>query len=365
MKLLSICIPTYNRPNNLKELYKSFLCPALEKYRDQIEIVVCDNSDEENACLNQIILGDEVYYYKNFTNIGFEGNLIRCVREATGQFIWIISDDDTILWDGFKSLMDCMEIATNDCIDCIILPINYCNIFGKTIKHKKQSDGEIKEDMDVLTYVKTLSTVPFGYFSATAICLDKKRLNWVEKEFHGNIILNIPLFLCMLKHGSKLRFLDIPIIEYKQRYYVRMDPFRFYMGARDVIMFLEKEYHIDGKLLIDHTYKESLLMILAHRIKLQRYLNGDAAQWQLLAKLGQNLNIKTIVLAVMVSLPVALVRQPYLIYISLNLTGADGSFSIGKIISRFKNLSFKDAISRYRTLLRFIHSKQNERRSLK
>ena len=51
-KLLSICIPTYNRPNKLKRLYDFFLRRALNEYSNQIEIVVCDNSDNKNAQLN-------------------------------------------------------------------------------------------------------------------------------------------------------------------------------------------------------------------------------------------------------------------------------------------------------------------------
>ena len=338
MKLLSICIPTYNRPDKIKNLYQSFLNSALEKYGDKIEIVICDNSDHENSCLNQTNLGDLVCYHKNHINLGFEGNLIQCVKQANGEFIWIISDDDLILWDGFERLMDFLLCASRDDIDCLVLPINYRKIFGELIDCRQNKESIEREDTDLHTFVTSLPTVPFGYFSAAVIRVNKEKLDWVSKEFHDNIIINIPLYLKMLKPTSRLRFLDSPIIEYQEASYVRMDIVRFFTGARDVIHFLEKEYSVNGTMLIDHTYKESLLMMLVHRIGLRAYLNGDATRWPLLFHLNQNLNLKTIILAILITLPAILVRPLYLLYLSFNYARSKGNLSIGQIISRYKLL---------------------------
>ena len=43
-RLLSICIPTYNRNYELKRLYDNFLSVVIDKFRDDVEIIVCDNS---------------------------------------------------------------------------------------------------------------------------------------------------------------------------------------------------------------------------------------------------------------------------------------------------------------------------------
>ena len=57
MYLLSICIPTYNREKNLKEMLDSI------KFYSNVEIVVCDDGSTDNT--NQLV--------NNFTwrNLGF------------------------------------------------------------------------------------------------------------------------------------------------------------------------------------------------------------------------------------------------------------------------------------------------------
>ena len=333
MKILSICVPTYNRPDKLKELYHTFLHFALNEYGDQIEVVVRDNSDDENSHINQSVLGSEVRYYKNDTNVGFCGNQIRLVRDANGQFIWIISDDDLILWSGFKHLMDILATANDDGIDCLMLPINYRNMLGDNAI----SDGYKKIDSDVRTYVTTLPTVPFGYFAASVIRLNKKRLDWVEKKFHENNILNIPLFLSMLKPESKMRFLDVPIIEYREDNHW-MNIFKFYTDLHEVILFLDEEYHVNKELLLDLAYKESLLMIIIHRVGLRSFLDADAARWPLLAKLDKNLNFKTFLLAIAVIFPKVIIRPIYLFYLSLDHARSHGKISTEQFFYKYKQL---------------------------
>lgn len=352
MKLLSICVPTYNRPDKLKELNQTFIRLALNEYGDQIEVIVRDNSDDKIASINRSLLDPEVRYYKNESNVRFSGSQIRLVRDANGQFIWIISDDDLILWDGFKRLMSCLPTANEEGIDCLHLPINYRNNMGELIEHNYNKGN--KCDIDLETYVKTLPVIPFGYFASAVIRLNKKRLDWVAAEFHGNEVINVPLFLSMLKPESKLRFLDTPTIEYQEGYFVGgFVPLNFYYWARELVKFLEKEYGVNGAPLRDYLYKEFLLMMIVHRAGLRVYHNVDKTRWTLLAKLGRNLNLKSFVLAIMVALPRSLVSPVYLFYLSLQHARSNGHLSIG------------EAILRYRVLRNYIRTKQNERLSLK
>jgi glycosyltransferase involved in cell wall biosynthesis len=337
-KMLSICIPTYNRPDKLENLYKSFLSPALSSYSNFIEVLVCDNSDEYKSLINQSVLGKDVTYHKNSGNLGFDGNLLECMKNATGEFIWIISDDDIILGDGFKHLMKNLPSYSNTTIDCIMLPINYRTIYGEFIETNEEENAK-KQGTDFITYVKSMPTVPFGYFSSSVLRLNKKNLEEIEKGFRGNIIINIPLFCSMLSPESRLTFLELPVIEYQERYFVRMDIIKFFEGCESVIRYLERNYDINGKTLIDHTYKESLLMLLSHRTKLRPYLNGDNVRWSLLKKLPQNFSIKSLALSGMIILPGLVAKIPYLLYLSIHYTHSRNELSFKSVTSRFRLLN--------------------------
>ncbi|GEM_PF-5045672 len=348
---MSICIPTYNRPDDIKALYQSFLCRALKEYGNQIEVVVCDNSDDEHAQLNQSNLGNIIRYFKNDMNLGGDGNIMRCVRQATGQFIWIIPDDDLIVWEGFNRLMDCLTTASGENIDCLILPTYSRNLFGEIVYSIQLNDRGVKEDMDIATFVKTFVTtlhlIPFTYLASGVVRLNKKRLDWVENEFRGNIFPQTPLLLSMLKPESKLRFLDTPVIDYNKTHHIGFNILSFYNSNRDVILFLEKEYHVNGELVLDCAYRTSLFWVLNHRIGLNQFQNGDKIRWHLLAKLGKHLNLRNIIVSLMVVLPGTLVKYPYLFYLSLQNAHYSGNLSVRKVLSHF------------RALLKSTHIKKN------
>ncbi|VVB92215.1 Glycosyl transferase family 2 [uncultured archaeon] len=337
-KLLSICIPTYNRPNKLKRLYDFFLRRALNEYSNQIEIVVCDNSDNKNAQLNQTTLGNSVHYSKNEINLGFSGNLVRCAEEATGQFIWFISDDDLVDWNGFRRLIDYLPYAAEQGIDCIMLPYFTKNNSGEVKIYNDSNSWGKGRDVDIATFVTPLRQLPFVLFSSVVVRLDKKNLNQIAKEFSGNFLIQIPFFFSMLKMESKLHFLDDCVIEFISD--SSDGDWRLALMYRykiDVFLFL-KRYGIDVATLMDNGYKEMLLCMLSHRGGIANIEYADKDRWSVLADLGHHLNMKTILLAFALIVPKVLIRQPYIFYQSIKYAQDNRNLSIKTVVSRYKTL---------------------------
>jgi glycosyltransferase involved in cell wall biosynthesis len=90
---VSILIPTYNRPFFFHQALKS----ALNQTYPNIEIVVCDNSENE---LSENIVkrykGKEhpINYFRNSRNIGPVLNQQKCFYLSTGEYINYLMDDD-------------------------------------------------------------------------------------------------------------------------------------------------------------------------------------------------------------------------------------------------------------------------------
>ena len=93
--LLSICIPSYNRPDELRNLLASIDGPSVD-----IEIVICEDLApkrlEVRAVANAFAETSaySTYYHENTKNCGFDGNLRRLVECATGEYIMFMGDDD-------------------------------------------------------------------------------------------------------------------------------------------------------------------------------------------------------------------------------------------------------------------------------
>ena len=102
LPLVSIMIPTYNRP----EFFELALQSALRQDYENLEIIVCDNStDDRTKSLVEKYLGDSRLYYKrNKEAKTKEENFAPFEHLAQGEYLQWLMDDD-ILLDGKISKM--------------------------------------------------------------------------------------------------------------------------------------------------------------------------------------------------------------------------------------------------------------------
>jgi glycosyltransferase domain-containing protein len=91
--LVSICIPTYNRPEYLLRALRSCLAQTYSHF----EIIVTDNStnDESREAIRQLH-DPRIAYHKNPTNLGPCGNTNRATSLATGEYVKLLMDDDLL-----------------------------------------------------------------------------------------------------------------------------------------------------------------------------------------------------------------------------------------------------------------------------
>lgn len=97
--LLSICIPTFNRGEYLKQSL-DILLPQLKNYKSIIEILISDNCSTDNT--KNIVEGYcrtsqfPLQYSRNETNIGGNANFISLINKSKGKYIYVLGDDDVI-----------------------------------------------------------------------------------------------------------------------------------------------------------------------------------------------------------------------------------------------------------------------------
>lgn len=93
--LLSICIPSYNRPEQLDRLLRSVDGPS-----DKIEIVICEDKaprrEEVRRTVEGFIRNSDypVRYHENEKNCGYDRNLRELIQRAGGRFVMFMGDDD-------------------------------------------------------------------------------------------------------------------------------------------------------------------------------------------------------------------------------------------------------------------------------
>ena len=136
---LSICIPTWNRDKTLNQLLMSITSqPDIEELSKRIEIVVCDNGSEDFTPLllefyqksNPKIT---IRHIRHERNMGFDYNVCSCFDNARGEYVWLIGDDDAVIFGSIKVVLCYIQskhdVYIGECLWCEehLIPIGDAN----------------------------------------------------------------------------------------------------------------------------------------------------------------------------------------------------------------------------------------------
>lgn len=106
MPLISICIPTYNGQEYLKQCLDSCINQSFANY----EIIICDDgsSDSTVSIIEEYAKRyKHIQFYKNQTNLGLVGNWNKCIEQSRGEWIKFVFQDDYIT-------TDCLQVFANE-----------------------------------------------------------------------------------------------------------------------------------------------------------------------------------------------------------------------------------------------------------
>ncbi|PHY05136.1 MAG: hypothetical protein CK528_15935 [Alcaligenaceae bacterium] len=210
--LLSICLPTYNRHEPLRELSEQFFSKVLGNFSTEVEIIICDDSNQDIATANQQVLHPSVRYRHNSVRAGFASSTEQCLEQALGKFVWLISDDDPIIWEGFEQVMLTLR---QDAADCYLVPFSSTTFFNETRSEVFPwfPENRLMSISDMLT--NHPSFLPFVLCSAGIVRLDKTVIKRVRLALQENLFIHIAMFFEMFGHSARVFALEIPVINFK------------------------------------------------------------------------------------------------------------------------------------------------------
>jgi glycosyltransferase involved in cell wall biosynthesis len=126
--LVSICIPTYNRPEYLRRAVASCLAQTYRHW----EIIITDNStNRESANLAATWTDPRIRYYKNDGNIGAPASCNRAFSMARGKYVQLLMDDDLIKPKFLELMVAAFE--KNPGVGVVMAPIALINADDRRI----------------------------------------------------------------------------------------------------------------------------------------------------------------------------------------------------------------------------------------
>lgn len=222
--ILSICIPTHNRAQYLEKN----LMVLKDIVSDDVEIVI---SNDASTDLTDVVIRNfisnyshiRVRYFKSRRRLGFDRNVIKVVKGASGDFCWLLGDDDLpemTSVDKIKSV-----IAKNPTISFIQL--NYAR-FDNLLKQITATEMIKGIDRDVLfkNYVdyffRKTKTCDYKFLGTNSVtlCTDVvNRRKWLEasrklKRFLGHNFIHSFIIGTIIRPDNSVYFISKPQVNY-------------------------------------------------------------------------------------------------------------------------------------------------------
>lgn len=205
--ILSICIPTYNRCNLLKESLDN-LINQIMKMNYKIEICVSDNCSTDCTAVLLNEYQQKFPFLKiniNQFNCGYDYNLCRAINMAIGTYIWTLSDDDIVLDYSIEYITSLILKYTDIKTSVIFVKpqfekkdIIYTVMEEMSSNSRVLTENIIKNSDDILIHVNWL--VSF----VSAFVIRKEYIGDNLSRFIGTGFIHTPMILNCIKKGNAI-----------------------------------------------------------------------------------------------------------------------------------------------------------------
>ena len=269
--LVSIMIPTYNRPVMFEKTLKS----ALAQTYPNVEILVNDNStNDDTENLIQKYLGDKrLRYFRNYKAKSKEENFIHFEKQARGSLLQWCMDDDILAPEKLKKMVPILR--DNPKVTLVTSQRNFIDaednvIYDPVLQHKLDLKGECNGLTGYWAGYNTLTESAnfIGEPSATLFRRkDLKHHYWRAESKGLYTISDVAMWLELMEKGDLVIFRD-PLSSYRRHKEQEGQLPEVILLSRMEWLQLIEEYYSRGIFLTDEdAYKKSLLKLYNEYVK--------------------------------------------------------------------------------------------------
>lgn len=199
-KLISFCIPTYNRASYLLRCIESLI----GYQNDDIEIVIQDNcSNDETYEIVKSYNDLRIRYYRNSSNIGARQNIRTIVDRAHGEYCFFLTDDDMLIPGAIHYIKDFIlknkPYAFKSDTIVYLEKANKSYIYSAIKSTKSNNELTNSEKAQIIIFSHIL----------TGLCFRKKDIDF--SFYDKNIDLWYPSVLIMGMSSKNMGYLAHPI----------------------------------------------------------------------------------------------------------------------------------------------------------
>lgn len=261
-KLLTICLPTYNRAKYLKMQLENFASMPQKLWED-IRIFISDNcSSDDTQSLGREFSrkeGVDIIYHRNDSNLGMDGNFVTCFKSAKSKYVWLLGDDDTIIIEKLSLLISFLKKE-----EIGLLHIGFHNNRTDEVASYYFNDEIFLHDIKIyitfisanIVNVKYVQEVNFDKYYGSYFTLIPLYLTAMIKE-PKNLMLNCSVFEGFkdLSRNGGYNYIEVFVLNY----------LRIFKEFVDNNLLSQELYEYEKKISFDFTISFFLMKVLLRR----------------------------------------------------------------------------------------------------
>lgn len=212
--ILQIIIPTFNRPEKLEAMLLKMVQIEDLVSAGRLKILVLDNSDADYGPQLGLDFHGFVEYSWNGGNLGYQGNIRKCLSKRNAIFSWLIADDDELSVSKICKIVDYLENHQED-ISGLALPYEV----------QSMSDSDIQNDISLKPHFGTVAKfgeiilphrIPFDFLSSFIVKSDLlNRVDLSDFTSHNDYFHSL-IYCSCLRSDDEIAIYDAALISYNQ-----------------------------------------------------------------------------------------------------------------------------------------------------
>ncbi|MFZ0394976.1 MAG: glycosyltransferase family 2 protein [Terracidiphilus sp.] len=204
--LLTIAIPTYNRQRMLEQLLADLIDQIGPDTR--VELLVSDNASPDGTpgvVRHLLDQGVAIRSIRNETNLGPDRNILQCFLEATGNYVWVFSDDDLLQPGTVQRILAVIAKREYDLI-CI-------RLFGFNGEYQGPKPFKPRRDLEFVSPASLARRVHVNFTFISGVIVNRARIvSLPHRPFESLVGTNLvqlgPCYSALNHHRRSLLIRD-------------------------------------------------------------------------------------------------------------------------------------------------------------
>ncbi len=183
---LSICIATYNRGAFIAQTLESII----SQLDPQVELLVVDGASPDNTASvveHYLLPGRPFRYVREAVNSGVDGDYDKAVGYATGEYCWLMTDDDVLEPGAVDRVLQALAHSP----ELVVVNARTCDADLNKMLNERLID--IHEDRVFNNDTPSVFTLAAGYLSFIGGVVVRRDL-WIRRErtrYYGSLFIHL------------------------------------------------------------------------------------------------------------------------------------------------------------------------------